>query len=24
MPLEQLAKGLQTELASHGRTIMEG
>jgi threonyl-tRNA synthetase len=24
MPLERLAKGLQTELASHGRTIMEG
>jgi threonyl-tRNA synthetase len=24
MPLEQLAKGLQTELASHGRIIMEG
>ncbi len=24
MPLEQLAKGLQTELASRGRTIMEG
>jgi threonyl-tRNA synthetase len=24
MPLERLAKGLQTELASHGRTVMEG
>jgi len=24
MPLEQLARGLQTEIASHGRTVLEG
>jgi threonyl-tRNA synthetase len=24
MPLEQLAQGLHTEVASHGRTVLEG